>query len=119
MPELELSAGTIAYQDVGWCGAQVMIADGLMERAGRLVLVSCEAFDNYPPGLAGWMAVWAAEDRLMPPEHGRRLAHLFRDSRLVEMPDSYTLVPEDQPAQLAAQLRTLIARPGLPRMRTS
>ena len=163
----------------------------------RLVLVSCEAFDNYPPGLAGWIAarsaehpgglaimaqtlrfrplrqlpatfgrmskrglpddllddwlrplrrpeirrdlrkyagdtkrgkrdllaasdalpsfdrpvlvVWAAEDRLMPPEHGRRLAHLFPNSRLVEISDSYTLVPEDQPALLAAQLRTFIS----------
>lgn len=192
---LDLTDVTLCFND--WCGAQVMIADGLMERVGRLVLVSCEAFGNYPPGLAGrmaarsaelpgglalmaqalrlrplrrlpatfgWMSkrglpdellddwlrplrrpeirrdlrkyagdtrrgkrdllaatdalpsfgrpvliVWAAEDRLMPPEHGRRLAHLFPDSRLVEITDSYTLVPEDQPAQLAAQMRTFIS----------
>jgi hypothetical protein len=38
----------------------VMIADGLMERVERLVLVSCEAFDNYPPGIPGWVAARSA-----------------------------------------------------------
>jgi pimeloyl-ACP methyl ester carboxylesterase len=192
---LDLRDVTLCFND--WCGAQVMIADGLMERVGRLVLVSCEAFDNYPPGLPGrmaalsaklpgglaimaralrfrplrelpialgWMSkrgipdeivnewlrslrrpevrrdlrkyardtkrgrrdllaatealpsfqqpvlvVWASEDRVMPPEHGRRLAQLFPDSRLVEIPDSCTLVPEDQPAALAAHLRRFIS----------
>jgi pimeloyl-ACP methyl ester carboxylesterase len=192
---LDLRDVTLCFND--WCGAQVMIADGRMERVGRLVLVSCEAFDNYPPGLPGrmaalsaklpgglaimaralrfrplrelpialgWMSkrgipdeivnewlrpltrpeirrdlrkyardtkrgrrdllaatetlpsfqqpvlvVWASEDRVMPPEHGGRLAQLFPDSRLVEIPDSYTLVPEDQPAALASHLRRFIS----------
>jgi pimeloyl-ACP methyl ester carboxylesterase len=192
---LDLRDVTLCFND--WCGAQVMIADGLMERVGRLVLVSCEAFDNYPPGIAGWVAArsaelpgglaimarallfrplrqlpialgwmskrglpddvvkewlrplrrreirrdlrkyagdtrrgrrdliaatealpsfdrpvliaWASEDRLMPPEHGRRLAELFPNSRLVEIPDSYTLVAEDQPALLTSHLRQFIS----------
>ncbi|MGY4928361.1 alpha/beta fold hydrolase [Streptomyces sp. 900105755] len=37
----------------------------------------------------------------MPPEHGRRLADLLVQGRLVEIEDSYTLIPLDQPAQLA------------------
>jgi pimeloyl-ACP methyl ester carboxylesterase len=192
---MDLYEVTLCFND--WSGAQVMIADGLMERVGRLVLVSCEAFDNYPPGLPGWMAarsaelpgglaimaramrlrrlrqlpatfgrfskrgipdelfeewlrplqrpeirrdlrkyagdsrqgrrdllaatdalpsfdrpvliVWASEDRLMPPEHGRRLAELFPNSRHVEVPDSYTLVPIDQPVALASHLRRFIS----------
>lgn len=52
---LELSDVTVCFND--WCGAQVMIAEGLTERIGRLVLVSCEAYDNYPPGLGG-KAAW-------------------------------------------------------------
>jgi pimeloyl-ACP methyl ester carboxylesterase len=195
MDRLDLRDVTLCFND--WCGAQVMIADGLVERVGRLVLVSCEAFDNYPPGLPGrmaavsarlpgglalmarallirplrqlpialgWMSkrgipddvvrewlrplrrreirrdlrkyagdtkrgrrdllaatealpsferpvliVWASEDRVMPPEHGRRLAELFPRSRLVEIPDSYTLIPEDQPALLVSYLRQLIS----------
>jgi pimeloyl-ACP methyl ester carboxylesterase len=191
---LDLQDVTLCFND--WCGAQVMIADGLLDRVGRLVLVACEAFDNYPPGLPGWMAartaelpgaaavmahalrvrrlrrlpialgwmskrgvpddivdewlrplrrrairrdfrkyagdtrrgrrdliaatgalasfdrpaliVWASEDRIMPRAHGRRLAELLPDSRLIEIPDSYTLIPEDQPALLAAHLRTFM-----------
>jgi pimeloyl-ACP methyl ester carboxylesterase len=195
LDRLDLRDATLCFND--WCAAQVMIADGLVERVGRLVLVSCEAFDNYPPGLPGRMAAlsarlpggialmartlrfrplrelpialgwmskrgipdevvqewlrplrqreirrdlrkyagdtkrgkrdllaatealpsfdrpvliaWASEDRLMPPEHGRRLAALFPNSQLVEIADSYTLIPEDQPALLAAHLRQFIA----------
>jgi pimeloyl-ACP methyl ester carboxylesterase len=51
------------------------------------------------------LVAWASEDRVMPPEHGRRLAGLFPDARLVEIADSYTLVPEDQPEVLAGHLR--------------
>jgi pimeloyl-ACP methyl ester carboxylesterase len=56
------------------------------------------------------LVAWASEDRLMPREHGRRLAELLPRGRLVELADSYTLIPEDQPAQLAQHLRELVAR---------
>jgi pimeloyl-ACP methyl ester carboxylesterase len=195
---LDLRSVSLCFND--WCGAQVMIAGGMMHRVERLALVSCEAFDNYPPGLPGWVAartaelpgasavmahalrvhrlrrlpialgwlskrgvpddvvdgwlrplrrreirrdfrkyaadtrrgrrdllaatetlssfdrpvliVWATEDRIMPPAHGRRLAELFPNSRLIEVPDSYTLIPEDQPALLAAHLRAFIGEPA-------
>lgn len=191
LERLDLQDVTLCFND--WCGAQVMIADGLVDRVGRLMLASCEAFDNYPPGTPGRLAarsgrmpggvavmrrtllnrrlrrlpmtfgsmskrgvpddvlrewlrpltdrgirydykkyvsdtkqgrrdllaatdelkkfyrpvlvVWASEDRLMPLEHGRRLAETFPDARLVEVADSYTLIPEDQPRVLAAELR--------------
>ncbi len=51
---LELRDVTLVFND--WGGAPTMIADGLMERVGRLVLTPCEAFENYPPGLAGMAA---------------------------------------------------------------
>jgi pimeloyl-ACP methyl ester carboxylesterase len=54
------------------------------------------------------LVVWAAEDRVMPPEHGRRLAELLPDARLVEVADSYTLVPLDQPASLAGAVRDFV-----------
>jgi pimeloyl-ACP methyl ester carboxylesterase len=56
------------------------------------------------------LVAWASEDRLMPREHGRRLAELLPQGRLVELADSYTLIPEDQPAQLAMHLRELLSR---------
>ncbi len=56
------------------------------------------------------LVAWASEDRLMPAEHGRQLAALLPLGQLVEIADSYTLIPEDQPAVLAASLRELMAR---------
>jgi pimeloyl-ACP methyl ester carboxylesterase len=54
------------------------------------------------------LVAWASEDRLMPPEHGRRLAELLPQGHLVEIADSYTLIPEDQPATLSAHIRELV-----------
>jgi pimeloyl-ACP methyl ester carboxylesterase len=54
------------------------------------------------------LIVWAAEDRVMPPAHGRRLAALLPRTRLVEIPDSYTLIPEDQPGELARAIRQFV-----------
>jgi len=192
---LELTDVTLVLND--WGGGLLVAADG-NDRIGRLVLTSCEAFDNYPPGLPGhvawlaalapgginaalqplrlrplrrlpiafgWMAkrpipdevvddwlrpalsdrairrdlakyaggarraksalveaterlrgfdrpalvAWAAEDRVMPREHGQRLAELLPQGELVEIPDSYTLIPEDQPDVLAAHIRGFVA----------
>jgi pimeloyl-ACP methyl ester carboxylesterase len=195
LERLDLRDVTLCFND--WGGAQTMIADGLMDRVGSLVLVSCEAYDNYPPGLAGraaWLSgklpggmtmmrqvllrrrlrglpfvfgqmskhgvpdelmrewleplkraeirrdtakytgaamrgrkdlaaataalpgfskpvlvVWDLEGPMMPTEHGRRLAEDFPDARLVELPDCYTLIPEDRPAELSAAIREHVA----------
>jgi pimeloyl-ACP methyl ester carboxylesterase len=195
LDRLDLRDVTLVFND--WGGAQVMIAEGLMDRVGRLVLTPCEAFENYPPGIAGrlawltaklpggflvmrrlmlierfrrlpiafgqmskqgvpdelmrgWLAplrrreirrdlaryagaaragrrdmlaatpalgsferpvlvAWAPECRMMPPEHGRRLADSFPDARLVEIDGAYTLLPLDQPVALAAALSEFVA----------
>jgi pimeloyl-ACP methyl ester carboxylesterase len=193
MDRLDLRDVTLVMSD--WGGPQLLVSEGHDERVARLVITSCEAFDNVPPGLPGrilglsakvpgglnalaqplrfrplrrlpvalgWMSkrpipdnvvdgwfrplltqrpirrdllkyiravdgtelvaaaealrefdrpalvVWAAEDRVMPPEHGRRLAQLLPQGRLVEIPDSYTLIPEDQPSLLAAAIRRFV-----------
>lgn len=195
LEKVDLRDVTLCFND--WCGAQVMIADEQMERVGKLVLVSCEAFENYPPGLAGhaaWLSaklpgglsimrrvllnralrrlpfvfgqmskhgvpdelmhewlqpltdpairrdvrkyagdamngkhdlraatpklssfdrpvlvVWDVEGKMMPNDHGRRLAEAFPDSRLVELSDCYTLIPEDQPVELAAAIKSFVS----------
>lgn len=193
LERLDLREVTLVQNDHG---AALVLAGERPERIARLVLVSCEAFDNYPPGLPGktvalvarlpgglnalaqpmrlralrrlplalgWMTkrpvphevtdawlrplltqreirrdlikyvrtgtkrdmieaterlrsfdrpalvIWAAEDRVMPPDHGRRLAQLLPRGQLVEISDSYTLIPEDQPAELARALRDFLA----------
>lgn len=67
---------------------------------------------NWSSGLAGFdrpaLVVWAPEDTMMPPDHGRRLARLLPQGRLVELADCYTLIQEDQPVALADELRAFI-----------
>jgi pimeloyl-ACP methyl ester carboxylesterase len=43
--------------------------------------------------------------------HGRRLADLFPAAQLIEIGDSYTLIPEDQPEQLARAIRDFVPAP--------
>jgi pimeloyl-ACP methyl ester carboxylesterase len=193
---LGLQDVTLIGNDTGGALVQLLIGDGTA-RAGRVVLASCDAFDNFPPGLTGktlllagklppvlfglfmqqmriravrrlpigfgwltmrgdaatarWMkpvltqpeirrdtvrvlraaaadtgvllkaaerlpgfdgpalVVWAAGDRVMPPEHGRRLAELLPHGQLIEIEDSYTLIPLDQPARLAQIIREFTA----------
>ncbi len=54
------------------------------------------------------LVMWAVEDRVMPPEHGRRLAEILPQGQLIEIPDSYTLIPEDQPGVLARAIRQFV-----------
>jgi pimeloyl-ACP methyl ester carboxylesterase len=196
LERLDLHEVTLVFND--WCGAQLLVAEGWDGRVGRLVLASCETYDNYPPGLPGRVAalaarlpgglaaalkplrfkalrrlpmtfgllskrpipdelfnlwlepaltnpairrdlrkyagdtrqgrrqlvkansrlagfakpvlvVWAAEDKVMPAAAGRRLAASFPDSRFVEIPDSRTLIPIDQPVALAGAIASFLS----------
>jgi pimeloyl-ACP methyl ester carboxylesterase len=76
-------------------------------QARRDLLAAADALRGFDrPALVAW----ASEDRLMPREHGPRLAELLPQGRLEEVADSRTLIPEDQPATLAGHLRELLAR---------
>jgi pimeloyl-ACP methyl ester carboxylesterase len=75
----------------------------------RLLVSAAECLPGFDrPALI----VWAREDRVMPPEHGRRLAGLLPDARLAEIEDSYTLIPLDQPARLAQVIREFTSTSG-------
>lgn len=127
LDRLDLHDVTLAGNDTGGALVQLLMADGA-DRVSRAVLVSCDAFDNFPPGLTGKtlvltgklpprlprftrpaLVVWASGDRVMPPEHGRRLAALLPQGRLAEVADSYSLIPLDQPARLAQLIRDFTA----------
>jgi pimeloyl-ACP methyl ester carboxylesterase len=54
------------------------------------------------------LVAWASEDRIMSPAHGPRLADAFANARLVEIADSYTLIPIDQPRVLARHIREFV-----------
>jgi pimeloyl-ACP methyl ester carboxylesterase len=63
LDRLGLEDVTLVGNDTGGAVAQLLIAGGA-PRAGRVVLVSCEAFDNFPPGLTGKTLALAAK---LPP----------------------------------------------------
>lgn len=55
---LDLTDVTLVHSD--WGGGLLLTAHGLDQRVSRLVILPCEAFDNFPPGLPGRIAVAAA-----------------------------------------------------------
>ena len=78
--------------------------------AGTDVLL--EAAERLPDFDRPALIVWASQDRVMPPEHGRRLAKLLPQGQLVEVDDSYTLIALDQPARLAQIIREFTPASG-------
>src|SRR5260370_18043061 len=51
LDRLELERVTLVLND--WGGAQILLSEGRTDRIARVVLTACQAFDNYPPALAG------------------------------------------------------------------
>jgi pimeloyl-ACP methyl ester carboxylesterase len=79
-------------------------------RRGDMLAV-CERLANFTrPALV----VWTPEDRVQRPEHGRRLAELLPDARLVEIADSYTLIMRDQPHAFAQAIREFVRESPAP-----
>ncbi|MFF8974241.1 alpha/beta fold hydrolase [Streptomyces sp. NPDC014995] len=195
---LDLDGVTLVHTD--WGGALFLTAHGLDRRVARQVILPCEAFDNFPPGLPGAMVslaarlpgglrlaarqlragrlrrlpvllgqmarrpladdlvhrwtepllrdpavrrdlpaycrgpfdkqqlvrdtealsrfagetlvLWSPDNRVMPPEHGRRLAELLPAGRYAEVPDAYVLSMLDQPEIVAREMGRFLNRPS-------
>ncbi|MEA2458559.1 MAG: hypothetical protein QOC95_1531 [Thermoleophilaceae bacterium] len=73
----------------------------------RHTLAAAEKLHTFPRPV---LLAWAPEDRFFPLEHARKLAGLFPDARIEEIPDSYTFVSEDQPERVAALVGDFAAR---------
>lgn len=76
----------------------------------RLTLAAAEKLRTFGRPV---LLAWASEDKLFPIELAHRLADVFPDARLVEIPDSYTFVSEDQPAVLVRHVLGFLADLGL------
>jgi pimeloyl-ACP methyl ester carboxylesterase len=73
----------------------------------RQLVAQTEALRNFTGDA---LVLWSPENRVMPPEHGRRLAELLPRGRLVEVPDAYVLSMLDQPDAVAAALGDFLTR---------
>lgn len=192
---LNLRDVTLVHSD--WGGGLFLTAYGLDERVAQLVALPCEAFDNFPPGLPGKLAIvalrvpgalpiilrqlrigllrrtplvfgqmartpipddivhgwtepalrnpaigrdvrkygrvlpgpaqliadtealrdfagrslvlWSSAGKVMPREHGHRLAALLPKAELVEIDDAYVLSMLDRPDAVAAELTGFLA----------
>lgn len=56
------------------------------------------------------LLLWAREDRHFPFAHAKRWAQILPDARVVDVADSYTFVPLDQPDTVADQIAQFVAR---------
>jgi pimeloyl-ACP methyl ester carboxylesterase len=61
------------------------------------------------------LLAWSTEDRVFPLSAARRLAAAASHASIVEIPDSYCFVPEDQPERLAGLIRDFVAGAGVER----
>jgi pimeloyl-ACP methyl ester carboxylesterase len=77
---LGLDDVTLVHSD--WGGALFLTARGLDQRVARQVILPCEAFDNFPPGLPGKMILRATQ----LPGGLRLAARQLRISRLRRLP---------------------------------
>lgn len=57
------------------------------------------------------LLTWAPEDRFFPKKYAERLASEAGNARIVEIPDSKTFVPLDQPQRLANEIASFVGSP--------
>lgn len=58
------------------------------------------------------LLVWASEEKLFPVSLAERLADKLPNAAIVQVADSYTFIPEDKPAELAAHVVEFATRLG-------
>jgi pimeloyl-ACP methyl ester carboxylesterase len=66
--------------------------------------LTIDAAKKFPGFRKPVLLAWAADDRIFPVALAHRLAELLPDAKVVEIADSLTFVPEDQPDELAKQV---------------
>ena len=110
LERLDLHDVTLVGNDTGGALVQLVLA-GKAERVGRAVLVSCEAFDNVPPGLTGKVLVLSG--RLSPRLFGAFMQQL-RLRAVRRLPIAFGWLTKRGDAATARWIRPVLTQPGDP-----
>ena len=91
LDRLDLDNVTLVGNDTGGAVVQLLMSEGCVRVVG-IVLVSCDAFDNFPPGLTGKVLV--ATGKLPPSLFGLFMQHM-RLAVCETTPDRIRMADED------------------------
>ena len=111
LDRLGLQDVVLVGNDTGGALAQLVIAGGA-PRVGRVVLASCEAFDNFPPGLTGKTLTLAGK---LPPWLFGLVMQQMRIRPLRRLPITFGWLTKHGDAATARWLRPALTQPGIRR----
>ncbi|MFC5830919.1 alpha/beta fold hydrolase, partial [Nonomuraea insulae] len=111
LERLDLHDVTLVGNDTGGALVQLLMSDG-DARVGRVVLASCDAFDNFPPGLTGRTLVLAG--KLSPRMFGLFMQQM-RLRMLRRLPLAFGRLTLRGDAATARWLRPVLTQPEIRR----
>ncbi|MEC3915328.1 alpha/beta fold hydrolase [Nocardia sp. CDC160] len=82
-----------------------MLAYAKSKRSKAELIANTEALRNFSGDA---LILWSSAGKVMPREHGRRLADIIPKARLVEIDDAYVLSMLDQPDAVAAAMSAFL-----------
>jgi pimeloyl-ACP methyl ester carboxylesterase len=111
LDRLDLADVTLVGNDTGGALVQLVAVDG-DARVGRIVLVSCDAFDNFPPGLTGKTIVLTG--KLAPALFGLFMQQM-RLRPVRRLPIAFGWLTKRGDATTARWLKPLLSQPEIRR----
>jgi len=111
LDRLDLHDVTLVGNDTGGALVQLLICDGAA-RVGRVVLASCEAFDNFPPGLTG--KTLALTGKLPPAMFGLFMQQM-RLRALRRLPIAFGWLTKRGDAATARWMKPVLTQPEIRR----
>ncbi|MDX3195660.1 alpha/beta hydrolase [Streptomyces sp. MN03-5084-2B] len=111
LEQLDLRDVTLVGVDTGGALVQLLVAEDA-PRVGRVVLASCDAFDNFPPGLTGKTLFLTG--KLPPPLFGAFMQQM-RLRAVRRLPIAFGRLTKRGDAATARWLRPLLSQAGVRR----
>lgn len=103
---------TLVGNDTGGALVQLLIANGGSSHVSRVVLASCDAFDNFPPGLTGKTLVAAGK---LPPTIFGLFMQQMRLRPLRRLPVAFGWLTKRGDAATARWIRPVLTQPAIRR----